>query len=168
MTLIKCPECGKGISDKSKQCINCGYPLNNNQENKLYKMIFLRMNKGGNIFLTKSILEQIYNIPKGTAYDLLKKEGSTLIDGIKPENMEYLYDTFLSYGCVVEFKESICTKENSHNSEWSESRNKRSSPVTCPKCGSTNIQILRKKFSLLTGFATNKVERVCVNCKHTW
>lgn len=43
-----------------------------------------------------------------------------------------------------------------------------SSKVTCPKCGSTNIQILRKKFSLLTGFATNKVERVCVNCKHTW
>lgn len=25
--LIKCPECGKEISDKSKQCIHCGYPL---------------------------------------------------------------------------------------------------------------------------------------------
>lgn len=160
MTLIKCPECGKEISDKSKQCINCGYPLNNNQENKLYKMIFLKMNKSGNIFLTKSVLEQIYNIPKGAAYDLLKKGGSTLIDGIKPENMEYLYDTFLSYGCVVEFKESICTKENPHNSEWSENKNKHTSPITCPKCGSTNIQILRKKFSLLTGFATNKKESI--------
>lgn len=28
MALIKCPECGKEISDKSKQCIYCGYPLN--------------------------------------------------------------------------------------------------------------------------------------------
>lgn len=27
MALIKCPECGKEISDKSKQCIYCGYPL---------------------------------------------------------------------------------------------------------------------------------------------
>ncbi len=25
--LIKCPECGKEISDKAKQCIHCGYPL---------------------------------------------------------------------------------------------------------------------------------------------
>ena len=27
MALIKCPECGKEISNKSKQCIHCGYPL---------------------------------------------------------------------------------------------------------------------------------------------
>lgn len=25
--LIKCPECGKEVSDKSKNCINCGYPI---------------------------------------------------------------------------------------------------------------------------------------------
>lgn len=27
MALIKCPECGKEISDKSDKCVNCGYPL---------------------------------------------------------------------------------------------------------------------------------------------
>ena len=27
MSLIKCPECGKEISDKSKVCIHCGFPL---------------------------------------------------------------------------------------------------------------------------------------------
>ena len=27
MALIKCPECGKEISDKSEKCIHCGYPL---------------------------------------------------------------------------------------------------------------------------------------------
>ncbi len=27
MALIKCPECGKEISDKSTVCIHCGYPL---------------------------------------------------------------------------------------------------------------------------------------------
>lgn len=27
MALIKCPECGKNISDKAYQCIHCGYPL---------------------------------------------------------------------------------------------------------------------------------------------
>lgn len=27
MALIKCPECGKEISDKAKSCIHCGCPL---------------------------------------------------------------------------------------------------------------------------------------------
>lgn len=27
MALIKCPECGKEISDKAKTCINCGFPI---------------------------------------------------------------------------------------------------------------------------------------------
>lgn len=28
MALIKCPECGKEISDKAKSCPKCGYPIN--------------------------------------------------------------------------------------------------------------------------------------------
>lgn len=31
MALIKCPECGKEISDKAPACIHCGYPLENIQ-----------------------------------------------------------------------------------------------------------------------------------------
>ncbi len=27
MALIKCPECGKEVSDKAQSCINCGYPI---------------------------------------------------------------------------------------------------------------------------------------------
>lgn len=27
MAIIKCPECGKEISDKSEYCISCGYPI---------------------------------------------------------------------------------------------------------------------------------------------
>ena len=27
MSLIKCPECGKEVSDKAKTCVNCGYPI---------------------------------------------------------------------------------------------------------------------------------------------
>lgn len=30
MTLIKCPECQREISNSSKQCIHCGYPLSEN------------------------------------------------------------------------------------------------------------------------------------------
>lgn len=47
MALIKCPECGKEISDKSDKCIHCGFPLRSTpiiQENingKYYDVTFL-------------------------------------------------------------------------------------------------------------------------------
>lgn len=41
-----------------------------------------------------------------------------------------------------------------------------SNSVRCPRCGSTNIQIVPRKWSVLTGYMTNKTDRVCVNCKH--
>ena len=33
MSLIKCPECGKEISDKAVSCPQCGYPISNNTDN---------------------------------------------------------------------------------------------------------------------------------------
>ena len=32
MSLIKCPECGKEISNKAKMCIHCGYPMDEYKE----------------------------------------------------------------------------------------------------------------------------------------
>ena len=32
MALIKCPECGKEISDKASSCPSCGYPIYNATE----------------------------------------------------------------------------------------------------------------------------------------
>lgn len=34
----------------------------------------------------------------------------------------------------------------------------------CPKCGNTEFTPVRKKYSLLTGFLTNKVELICNRC----
>lgn len=34
MALIKCPECGKEVSDKARSCIGCGYPLDNSVAKK--------------------------------------------------------------------------------------------------------------------------------------
>ena len=35
MALIKCPECGKEISDKAEMCINCGFPLKQHENNEM-------------------------------------------------------------------------------------------------------------------------------------
>lgn len=32
MALIKCPDCGKMISDKANMCIFCGRPMNESKE----------------------------------------------------------------------------------------------------------------------------------------
>ncbi|MXP76232.1 hypothetical protein GN277_12760 [Lachnospiraceae bacterium WCA-9-b2] len=40
--------------------------------------------------------------------------------------------------------------------------------VRCPRCGCTSVQLVPKKWSFLTGYRTNSVNRVCVNCKHRW
>lgn len=37
MALIKCPECGKEVSNKAKSCIHCGYPLDECKDEKLTK-----------------------------------------------------------------------------------------------------------------------------------
>lgn len=37
--------------------------------------------------------------------------------------------------------------------------------VQCPYCFSTEVQLVPRKYSLLTGFATNKFDRVCLRCK---
>lgn len=34
MALIKCPECGREISDKSASCPNCGFPINTGNSNQ--------------------------------------------------------------------------------------------------------------------------------------
>ena len=39
MSLIKCPECGKEVSDKARKCPNCAYSLKKISLNKIKKYI---------------------------------------------------------------------------------------------------------------------------------
>ncbi|MEY8339465.1 zinc-ribbon domain-containing protein [Lachnospiraceae bacterium 62-35] len=63
MALIKCPECGREVSDKADKCIHCGYPLKvksiiNNQEYDLSYELELVLD-GKNIEAIKSVREKI-------------------------------------------------------------------------------------------------------------
>lgn len=37
--------------------------------------------------------------------------------------------------------------------------------VRCPRCRSTQVQMVPRKFSLLTGFSTNRIDSVCIRCQ---
>ena len=60
MALIKCPECGKEISDKAKACIHCGFPIN--QAPYIHEMI-----NGVDVdlsFLTDQTMSQVTKMQK--------------------------------------------------------------------------------------------------------
>jgi len=38
--------------------------------------------------------------------------------------------------------------------------------VRCPKCKSKDFEIVVRKWGVATGILTNKIDRVCRNCKH--
>ena len=41
MALIKCPSCGKDISDKAEKCVSCGYDMSNKKKKKGIKFLIL-------------------------------------------------------------------------------------------------------------------------------
>ena len=55
------------------------------------------------------------------------------------------------------------TELSNYNKQQSSNSTKQ---VTCPKCGSTQIQLVPRKWNLITGIFTNQVDRMCLNCKH--
>lgn len=129
MALIKCPECGKEISDKAELCINCGYPIR-----------------------TTPYIHEIIN---GEDIDLSFLKNNAFTQTQKIQIIQNLS------GCDLYTAKQIVNKycPTVHMPQ-------QSPQVKCPRCGSTNIQMVPRKFSLLTGFMTNKVDRVCMNCKH--
>lgn len=66
MALIKCPECGKEISDKSKMCIGCGFPLEeyihgSEENNKSTEKCEIHFPNGDYITLEKDIISLKFN-----------------------------------------------------------------------------------------------------------
>lgn len=153
MALIKCPECGKEISNKSNKCIYCGYPLikNNNETNsKKYSVVLI--DEGADKAKCIIIIRKIMQCNLDVAYNVvLKNLPYTIINNINYNDACALKQEFENVGASVEIKDAYIKANPS-----------------CPKCGCTNVQVVRKKFSLLTGFATNKTERVCANCMYRW
>ncbi len=45
-------------------------------------------------------------------------------------------------------------------------RSVKNESIKCPKCRSTQIQLVNRRWSPITGLLTNKVDRVCLKCKN--
>lgn len=172
MALIKCPECGKEISDKSNVCIHCGFPLQeiiDNQQNELYDVIVTAIAPK---FVTNSVASKISGMLKLnqlTIYQELLHLPVAILKGLKKENAEYIKNILLKNCCdahIEESSEPINTEIDDTISDIITSKN---APVSCPRCKSTQVVTGQRGFSLVTGFiGSNKPVNRCSKCGWTW
>ena len=117
MALINCPECRKEISDKAKNCIHCGYPLNIPEKNELpnttntvntspvvsYKEVFPKVEEILRRFLTEDnknfdvlfqINSPIFRELKNSLYNEIDAQAN---DFIAKKFIDYVVDSAYSW-----------------------------------------------------------------------
>lgn len=142
--LIKCPECGKEISDKSEQCIHCGYPLQQAKQNicivngKEYNLSFLLDDS------LKDIDKLVMFVQLTDCYFVACDDAITQIIKTK------IIPPYIN-----------CITNREHQSQ--------SNLPHCPKCGSTAISTVNRGFSIVTGFiGSGSPRNVCQKCGYKW
>lgn len=174
MALINCPECKKEISDQAKTCPHCGFPLKEESlETIAYKAVVLHTSKNRYRWLLES---------KGSVGNLSGKEFSQgdVVKLLDQNNNVLIQTKIDTYCCLpigrdltITFGFNDLEEETANNTKYiiktCSKENEISfdeKPLRCPKCGSTNIQIVPRKWSIWAGVFTNAVDRVCVICKN--
>lgn len=174
MVLIKCPECGKEISNLSKRCIHCGFPLDKNDIN-------INNDFGNTVCTINNItydFSDFLNLYKCGAYlkaiDYLNKNYNFenkdinlffLLYFDKNRSIPRAINNFdLQSISNLSDNEKFITIHNIIKKFQLEEKQQILQNKSCPKCGCTEFTPIRRKFSLLTGFATNKIDIVCNKC----
>lgn len=125
MALIKCPECGKEISDKSEICIGCGFPI---------KSLGNRLNS---YFETQDNLEEKLENEDEFLDRIYKSENGKTVKMIKAIREEKGYDLETSKRMVDEY----CQKKSPSrmfNGIYKYTFLGGKQEVYCPRCGSDN------------------------------
>lgn len=175
MALIKCPECGKEISNYAKECNQCGYPLSSNLEADDYIYI---CPKCAMIYSSDEL-----NADKKCHFcnikTIITKE--TMNDFIDNMDNEDDYDIILSkkYGgnqfseCAYRHRLSLIKQENKNQSINHQPSQQPSIPH-CPTCNSTNIKRISAAskavgvglFGIFSKTARSQFE--CKDCGYKW
>lgn len=168
---ILCPSCGSLLNEdilKQKNsestCLVCGASLNEDEpettnnsesEKELVTWYYYEFNDGSGAY---TLRDKPIDLEKfGDTYSLKytfqappEDENGDCDEAKEVLRREYKPDAFIeSESDNVIKPDALWIKEGK-----------------CPRCHSSNIQLVPRKWSIWTGFRTNKVDRVCVNCKH--
>jgi len=172
MALIKCPECGKEISDKAESCIYCGYPLN--KSNLLYKVIYNGFDNDKTKFSNQvkliAFIRQILNLDLKSAMQIIDSPTYIIMDSLTKDNANWLSNALRQFSCNIEINQSDSTQENhNYNTLINSYICNGGSYILCPHCGSNQITTGQRGFSLIAGFlGSNKTVNRCSKCGWTW
>lgn len=170
MALIKCPECGKEISDKSKMCIHCGYPINEHiveEQNEIYDVVFTEIAP-----FAGTLFDKIFEITKMNHDEELNKFTnlpSRMFTGLTKDSADFVQKELRKYRCKFELQRSSECENHELNNNIQNYISKLNAPIACPKCGSTQIATGQRGFSLITGFlGSNKTVNRCGKCGYVF
>ncbi|SEU08142.1 zinc-ribbon domain-containing protein [Lacrimispora sphenoides] len=146
--LIKCPECGKDISDKSQSCIHCGYPLN------------------------ESIVHQNTCIINGTSYDLTEELNDLTNDLLVVAIKKIRQKSLISLGDANNLCKIIRETKQVPPTFNSTSEVVQQNVPRCPYCSSTDLKKISGfskagSVALFGIFSVGKVSKQwhCNSCK---
>jgi len=168
MALIKCPECGKEISDKSSACIHCGFPLKQSTENidsNFYGVKCINDKRvWGKAFNFISCSRAINKRSTGI------NDWSIIASGITKDRAELLLNYLFSHKGEGElFQDTSCTQENKELTLYIDTNINPNAPVMCPRCGSTQIVTGQRGYSVASGFlGSKKTTNRCGKCGYSW
>ena len=149
MALIKCPECGKEVSDKALTCIHCGCPL----VEKNHCII-----NGVDVdcsFLFDPKYEDI------EIKELIMMEKTNLDAGIADKIVE-------EWSKKGEIPPVFNGKISTYEEESRQAMERINNQLHCPKCGSTSITTGARGVNWFWGFiGANKTVNRCGKCGYT-
>lgn len=164
MALIKCPECGKEISDRAVSCPHCGYPIKNlsrEKESVNEYAVILEVYKASIVKCIK-IVREVTGLGLKEAKEAVEKVPYLVIDKISLQAATAIKNAFEDEGAVASV---VSSSEKSAKIATAREMKQ----VRCPKCGSTQITTGQRGFSFWTGFiGANKTVNRCAKCGYSW
>lgn len=168
MALINCPECTKQISDLAPACIHCGYPLApsvqivkeilNDYRDIILKEEVTVQNKINSIKALRNIRT---SLGLADAKEIVENKGSMLLSNIHKDRVLRYKNILENSGLVVEIIESNTAN---YKEEF-----KDNDTLSCPKCGSNNIQTIQRGWSLISGpLGSGNARNVCQKCGYKY
>lgn len=153
MALIKCPECGKEISDRASACIHCGCPL-------LYtSKSIVRYGKPAPSRRLESLFKEVF--PQLGWESLYSGQECLLVDGVTEKYANDICNKFYDTDLQLEIRDScekiLYASVRDHDI------------ISCPNCGSVDYSTSTRGYSIVTGFVgSGKTMLTCHKCGHRW
>ena len=186
MALIKCPECGKEVSNRASACIHCGCPLDEQPVASTPKKDIIPSQKEYSEvkFPSINLVQDVTGLGLAEAMAFVEQDEPVVKDGLSQEQAEAIAQKFQAIGVDAKICDSSTPLSSDQNGESNPilSTSPETQVLRCPKCGSTSIQAMKKGFGLgkaaigglllgpvgLLGGAIgcNNVKRVCLNCRY--